>query len=216
VDTSDPGLRPRAPRKNLFLAASIRSGALSTPVRIRNLSETGALIEASALPDVGGQLRLKRSEIEIGGTIVWRSGNRCGLQFDGRISIDDWIAGRCQNGSLDAGQTRVDDIQRRLRAGELISQADITKAPNRRMPDLNLRIAEELGFVGRLLESVGDGFADDPILLQRHATALQNFDAACQILHHLQEVLAADDKAAAIGRVTMADLQSRLKRKALF
>jgi hypothetical protein len=217
VESSETALRPRAQRKNLFLAASILSGELRTPVRIRNLSQTGALIEAPALPDVGERLGLARLEVEIGGTVVWRSGNRCGVRFEGQISIDDWIAGKCRSPQAAIGQARVDEIQRMVRAGEPVREA---KAPSTIATGadsaLDVRIADELGYVGRLLETVGDALAGDPILLQRHTSTLQNFDAACQILHHLQEIMASDDKLRAIDRVAMMDLQLRLKRKALF
>ena len=214
MSTSESALRPRAPRKNLFLAASIRSGALSTAVRIRNLSETGALIEAPVLPNVGERLRLLRSEVEIEGVVVWRSGNRGGIRFEGRVSINDWIAG--QNTPVHIDQFRVDELQRRVRAGEAVAQAQLPTKSVGQGPALEARIADEIGYVERLLAAVGEGLVDDPILLQRHATALQNFDIACQILRHLKDVIVADDKPTAIERVALTDLRLRLARKALF
>ena len=216
MDSSDTP-SPRAPRKNLFLAASILSGALSTAARIRNLSETGALIDAPALPNIGEHLRLVRSEVEIGGKVVWRSGNRCGVEFEGRISIDDWIAGKCISSHRAVGQARVDEIQRLVRAGQTVDDPEnFPQTTATADTTLNTRIADELGYVGRLLGAVGDALSGDAILLQRHATTLQNFDAACQILHHLEEIMASDDKLAAISGVTMSALQLRLSRKALF
>ena len=148
--------------------------------------------------------------------MVWRSGNRGGIQFEGRISTDDWIAGRRQNLPAHIDQCRVDDLQRRLRAGEAVPQATGTTACAGQVLPLDVRIAEELGYVGRLLAAVGDGLSDDPILLQRHATTLQNFDIACQVLEHLRTIMAADDKPAAIDSVALTDLRLRLTRKALF
>ncbi|HEX9947586.1 MAG TPA: hypothetical protein VGA98_08605, partial [Allosphingosinicella sp.] len=49
-----------APRTNLLLAATAEVGGRSLPVRIRNLSETGALIEGAGLPDAGMSLVLAR------------------------------------------------------------------------------------------------------------------------------------------------------------
>lgn len=150
-------------------------------MRIRNLSETGALIEAPVLSNVGDRLRLLRSEVEIEGVVVWRSGNRGGIHFEARVSIDDWIAGRCQNSSTHINQFRVDELQRRLRAGETVVQAEVPTKSVGQGPALEARVADELGYVERLLAAVGEGLVDDPILLQRHATTLQNFDIACQI-----------------------------------
>jgi hypothetical protein len=216
VGDANPHYRPRAPRKNLFLSASVQSDRRSVAVRIRNLSETGALIEASALPDVGDQLRLHRCDIAIGCVAIWRSGNRCGVQFDARVPVDYWITGQIGPANFRNDQSSVDDAQRRLRDGEEVADPPVSKTMPVHGWTLNVRIADELGYVGRLLAAVGDRFADDPIMLHRHSMALQNFDAACQILQHLQEVLAADDKIAAIERVTMADMRSRLARKPLF
>jgi len=53
----------RLPRKNLLLGATIEAGALSAPVRIRNLSETGALIDGAALPDLEGEPGARAAEL---------------------------------------------------------------------------------------------------------------------------------------------------------
>lgn len=91
VGLVDNALRQRASCKNLFLAASIRSGAISAPVRIRNLSQSGAMIEAAALPDIGAALALARQEIEIGAVVVWRLGGR--LSFDTAVVEASGLAG---------------------------------------------------------------------------------------------------------------------------
>ena len=65
----------------------------------------------------------------------------------------------------------------------------------------------------RLLDSVGDDLTDDPIILQRHGKALQNFDIACQILTHLGAIVGARDRGAAVNAVAMEELRARLLRK---
>ena len=72
-----------APRTNLMLAASIEAGALNAPVRIRNLSETGAAIEGPALPHIGASFTLRRLDVAIAGVVMWVTGGRCGVHFDG-------------------------------------------------------------------------------------------------------------------------------------
>jgi hypothetical protein len=216
VDRSDPITDARAPRKNLFLAASIRSDSLSVSVRIRNLSETGGLIEAPALPDVGASLTLSRQEVEIGGIVVWRSANRCGIRFEGAISIDDWIAGKCLSPQARSPQAQLDEIQRAIRSGTPVVEASSPMTAPNTHPRLDQRIADEIDYVSRLLQAIGNGLTDDPIIMQRHAAALQSFDTACEILGHLRTVLKASDKSAAVDRITMSELRSRLTRKALF
>ena len=217
ADQPTANTRERAPRKNLLLAATIEAGALKAPVRIRNLSESGAMLEGAALPDIGTTFMLRRMEIEIGGTVVWREGGRCGVAFDGKVSVDEWSAGVPQAPRLGArGQARVDEIQSVIRSGGQLP-IDVP-SPTRPIPptELNRRIAEEIDHAGRLLESVADELTDDPVLLQRHGEALQRFDIACQIIGHLGVVVGAPDRQAAIENVVMEDLRSRLLRKAIF
>jgi hypothetical protein len=205
----------RASRKNLLLSASIEAGALKAPVRIRNLSESGAMIDGAALPEVGATLILRRLEVEIGAVTVWRASGRCGIRFDGKASVDEWVSGvRRPRGAEERSQARVDEIQAAVRNGDPLP-ADGGPMPE--MPlntdGLDTRIAEELAYVRRMLDAVVDDLTDDPIMLQRHSRSLQSFDAACQILAHLGAIMESDDRAAAVNAVTMAELRARLLRK---
>lgn len=204
----------RAPRTNLLLSAAIETATVKAPVRIRNLSEGGALLEGAAFPDVGGVLTLRRLEIAIDATVVWRSASRCGIQFKGKATVADWVSGTQSRSSHDIDQARVDSIQAAVRAGRP------TPPPERAAPavdaDLDRRIAEEISYVKRLLEIVGDELTDAPIVVQRYSRSLQSFDLACQILGHLSTVLTASNRAAAVDAVGMEDLRARLLRKPLF
>jgi hypothetical protein len=213
-----PSGRDRAPRKNLFLSATIEAGALKTAVRIRNMSATGAMIDGAALPSVGADLTLRRLAVEIGATVVWRAQGRCGIQFDGAVSIEAWIAGKYQAERSDVrGQARVDAIQAAIRSGTpLPKDTAIARQPPSKAVSLDRRIAEELLYVKRLLDAVGDDLTKDPIMLQRYSRTLQNFDAACQILDHLSTIVGADDPAEAAAAITMQELRARLVGKALF
>jgi len=207
----------RAPRTNLLLSASIESATLKAPVRIRNLSESGALLEGAAFPDVGGVLTLRRLEIAIDAAVVWRSGSRCGVQFKGKAAVADWVSGTLSRSSHDVEQARVDGIQAAVRAGQPIpASAGRSVAPPVVDADLDRRIAEELAYVKRLLEIVGDELTDAPIVVQRYSRSLQSFDLACQILGHLSTVLTASNRGAAVEAVGMEDLRARLLRKPLF
>lgn len=208
----------RATRKNLFLSAQIEAGALKAPVRIRNLSESGAMIEGAALPNPGTQLTLHRLEMEIGALVVWQTAGRCGVQFDGKISIDDWVAGvRKPASQLERGQARVDAIQAAIRSGgSLPPETNSDHPASVRAAELDRRIADELAYVKRVLDGIGDELTDDPIMLQRHANTLQSFDLACQIIDHLSIIIGAEDRAAAVGTVSLQELRNRLLRKAVF
>lgn len=78
-----------------------------------------------------------------------------------------------------------------------------------------LRIAEELGYVARMLEALGDDLASDRHVTARHGAKLQNLDVAMQTLGHLAIVLTAADRRSAIQKIGMAELRRRLTRKPL-
>ncbi len=223
TSNGEPGSLPpvgqseRPPRTNLFLSATIEAGNLKAPVRIRNLSEGGALLEGAAFPDVGGYLALRRLEIEIGATVVWRTEARCGVKFDGRTTVAEWVSGTRSRTSHDHDQARVDGIQAAIRAGLSTPSSDASGAMQGSIDDgLDQRIAEELSYVKRLLENVGDELSDAPIIMQRYSRSLQSFDLACQILGHLSTVLTAQNRGSAVNAVGMQDLRARLLRKPLF
>ena len=210
--------QPRAPRTNLLLAATIE-GEVAGPVRIRNLSESGALIEGQLLPQVGERLTLRRAALAVGATVMWRGAGKCGVQFDRRVAIAHWAKGI----STPRDQAQVDAMQAAVRAGlsspapatEQVT-ADAAPAAAAASGMLERRVAEELAYIARLIETIGDDLADEPAVIHRHPSTLQNFDLAVQILEHLSAVLTAEDRAKAIGEIGMADLRARLTRRANF
>lgn len=209
------GADPRAVRKNLLLSATIKVGALRAPVRIRNLSESGAMIDGAALPEAGTALVLRRLEVEIGARAVWRRAGRCGITFDGTVSVEDWVSGiRPPYRSPDSDAAHVEEIETGIPGGAKLLPEN-GPASNVQIDSelIERRIAEELVYVGRLLDAVGEEFTNDPIILQRHDRALQNIHAASQILAHLGTIVTSDDRTAAVNAVTLRELRARLLRK---
>ncbi|MDV3455746.1 PilZ domain-containing protein [Sphingomonas sp. HF-S4] len=205
---------PRPQRKNLMLSASIGCGSTQAAVRIRNLSETGAMLDGAVLPDPGTRMVLRRAEIEIGATVIWREGGRCGVHFDTvAASVDEWVTGKRPatfNGAQ--GQARVDAIQSAVRSGAALIAEPASTTPKPSDRALDQRLSEEIVHVQRLIDTLGEALVEDPEMLQRHMRVLQNLDRASQILEHLGTVLAADDRAAAAQGVAMQDLRERLLR----
>jgi hypothetical protein len=217
TDQSSADTQLRSPRKNLLLAATIEAGALKAPVRIRNLSESGAMLDGAALPDIGTALMLRRMEVEIGASVVWRASGRCGVVFDGKVSVDEWGAGVRQPPRLAvSGQARVDAIQSAVRKGSQLPVDAPSPTPRIAARELDRRLGEEIDHAWRVLDAVGDELCEDAVLLQRHGDVLQRFDIACQTISHLAVVVGAPDRMAAIEGVTMQNLRSRLLRKAIF
>jgi hypothetical protein len=213
----DPGTssRARAPRKNLLLTATIRSQGVTAPVRIRNLSEKGAMVDGQALPEPGASLILQRLEVEMRGVVAWRAEGRCGIQFEGAASVDEWVAGRRAPATIfGQGQSRVDQIQAAIRGGRDIADEDLSAVNSPEIiTDVEARVAEELDHVQRMLDDVAGDLIGDMALLQRHGEALQRFDNVCQILSQLSAILKAKDRAAAIAGVNLEALRDRLLHK---
>src|SRR5947209_15008642 len=100
-------------RSNIFVMAALYSSGRSvTPVRIRNISRTGALIEASLLPPPGTDVRVSRASLSASGTLVWVEGVKAGVRFDEFVNVADWLP----QGRRGFGQQFVDELfhQKRL------------------------------------------------------------------------------------------------------
>lgn len=121
--------------------------------------------------------------------------------------------------AVPAHQRAVDQIQAAIRAEGAVTRPPLFKpappAPGPSKSLLDHRIAEELEAISRRLEQLGDTLASDPILLHRHAPQLQSIDLIEQMLGHLAQVVAAEDKERAVALVTLTELKSRLQRKRL-
>jgi len=203
-----------AGRSALFLAATVHAEGVSTPVRIRNLSETGARLEGPAFPPVGTGIRLVRQDVEIDAEIVWIDMPQCGVRFHGRIAVSEWIAGKRDPSR--AGQARIDAIQAAARDQAPVPRADPGPVQDRtRQPDHDMRLAQEITYVQRMLEQASADLVRDPAIVHRHPEALQTFDIVDQILGHLARVMTADDKEGAIGSIGMEELRARLLRKSI-
>lgn len=214
------GAEHRAARRtNLMLAAEIETNGRRAPVRIRNLSETGALIEGGALPEKGASLILHRGNFHIGATIAWSGGGRCGIHFDRPISLPEWTGKALPPESGFRDQSRVDALQVEARSTPLVPPAPTATAnpalSEEARLNLRARLADELAYVRRLLDSMGDELVGEPIVVAHHSRTLQSIDLAGQILAHLSNVLVADDPVGAVERIGMEDLRARLKRKPL-
>ncbi len=206
------------PRRNLFLSAAIESDAVSGPVRIRNLSEFGAMLEGAALPACGERLVLRRPDLQIRGNVIWSAGARCGVRFEGNITVSEWVHGKGSGHASASGPSGAGAIQAALRAGTLPppGEAACSLDPASVPENLDHRLAEEIAFVQRLLDSIAGILSDERLLVQRHPGALQNFDLAGQILGHVAAILRSDNRAAAIHAIGIEDLRARLTRKPVF
>jgi hypothetical protein len=68
-------------RARVLLAAKIRAGAAEMDVRLRDLSQKGALIEGKAIPPTGTDVVFCRGSICAPARVAWTAEGRAGLEF---------------------------------------------------------------------------------------------------------------------------------------
>ncbi len=75
-------------RHRVLLSAKLVTTTDERPIRLRELSATGALLEGTNLPPPGGDVLIQRGSVEMFGTIIWSEDNRAGIDFEGPLSED--------------------------------------------------------------------------------------------------------------------------------
>ena len=66
----------------MLMAAALELSGRSLPVKLRNLSSDGALVEGERLPVEGSEVVFRRQELAVSGRVVWLRGGRAGLSFN--------------------------------------------------------------------------------------------------------------------------------------
>lgn len=72
----------RSRRSPVLLAATIEVVGRPVPVKLRNLSEEGALVEGERLPIEGSTTFFERNELRLKSRVVWVQGRYAGVVFD--------------------------------------------------------------------------------------------------------------------------------------
>lgn len=180
ADPSDAAQRRVEARSNIFVVAALASGSGSGPVRIRNMSRSGALIEGPAIPPNGSAVRLSRGSLSATGEIVWRHESRAGMRFDSTVTVPAWLPG----GKSASGQQRVDEIVYSYKAeiGAMRPAAPAAPAPE---ASRRQHIGWQLLELRDALNAVAEELAADDATMARHPNALQAIDMAAQKLETL-------------------------------
>lgn len=163
-------------RSNIFVMAALHSdGRQASPVRVRNLSRTGALVESNLLPSAGTQVRLSRASLETLATIMWVDGSKAGLRFRSPIAVADWLP----LGKRGTGQHFADELfhQKRLQS---------SKSP------VAGQLVDTLLELKQSLERSGEELAQNADVAASHRSALQTIDAVAQTLASIAESLAGN------------------------
>lgn len=82
MDESSMMKSRRSRRSPVLLAATVEVGGRAVPVKLRNLSEEGALIEGDHLPLEGSSTFFERNELRLRSRVIWIQGRYAGVAFD--------------------------------------------------------------------------------------------------------------------------------------
>lgn len=142
------------------------------PVRVRNLSTTGALVEGADVPPVGTRIILRRGTLEAAGSVAWAGTGKAGLTFPQPLSVSCWLPAKA------AGT--------RARVDQAINETRLSKAT----------LVAELSAVQAQLGQLGGQLARYSSLVPHRADPQLLVAAEQRIAHLLSALLAADDKVA--------------------
>ena len=166
-------------RTHLFVIAALSSDAGSTPVHVRNMSPSGALIEAAVLPKPGTRITLKRGSLTARGRIAWSSGRRAGISFDANVFVADWMSRRPAD-----HQHQVDQLIASIKLGFPPSESPV----GRNEPGVD--VLAELALLKRDLTQLGNSLAGDLIMVATHPE-IQLLDISLQRIDRITAWLAS-------------------------
>ena len=81
MDESSITQNRRSRRSPVLLAAAVEVGGVPQPVKLRNLSAEGALIEGDHLPLEGATTFFHRNELRVKSRVAWVQGRYAGVAF---------------------------------------------------------------------------------------------------------------------------------------
>jgi hypothetical protein len=167
---SDPRVNTRS---NVFLNATLYVGSRSFPVRVRNLSTGGALLDGANLPREGTAVRLRRGRLSAEGELVWQTHNLRGMRFTTEIDVYEWVQLKSH-----AGQQRVDKAVAAIRRGER------QREPGNHPFDIH---PVSLETIATTIEQICERLSSSPTLADDVADELLRLDA---IVHALRTLAA--------------------------
>lgn len=88
MDQSDVPQNRKTQRSNVLMQATLEVSGTSIPVKLRNLSSDGALIESERLPIEGSAVVFRRGELAVPGKIAWTKTTHAGVAFTRKLLPD--------------------------------------------------------------------------------------------------------------------------------
>jgi hypothetical protein len=85
MDTPPEGCKRRRSRSKVLLAATLELPDRSQRVKLRNLSEEGAMVEGAGMVAENSELLFRRNTLCVPGRVAWVQGPYAGIAFGERL-----------------------------------------------------------------------------------------------------------------------------------
>ena len=91
MDQSNNAQNRKTRRSNVLMSASLELSGAALPVKLRNLSAEGALVEGDKLPVEGASLLFRKGDLGVSGTVAWVKGRQAGINFDRKLNPEQLL-----------------------------------------------------------------------------------------------------------------------------
>ena len=163
-----------AARSNVFLAATLVAAGRSFPVRVKNISEGGALIDGADLPAAGLSVMLRRGSLSTAAVVAWSERPHCGVRFSTSIRVAEWVR-RIGH----PGQEQVDALVRLVRRPKVPGEGSPVLAPS----------GDSISAISQDLSETCDRLANFSGFVEEQAEELLRLDVIAQRLRQLLEAV---------------------------
>lgn len=91
MDESSNTQNRKTRRSNVLMSASLELSGTSLPVKLRNLSADGALVEGDNLPVEGASLLFRKGDLSTPGVVAWVKGRQAGVSFAQKLNPEQLL-----------------------------------------------------------------------------------------------------------------------------
>lgn len=163
-------------RTKLFVAATIVIDGQVDPVRVRDMSPRGALIEGAVLPLAGASLELVRAHLRVSARSMWVRGNQCGVSFEETVDVAEWMT---RNSPTQ--QQRIDALFHRARCNVETTRSERHYSS---AGEIEHEDGDLLGGID-LLASMQEALVLDPYIQMHHPDQLRSLQKVLRLLRGL-------------------------------
>jgi hypothetical protein len=91
MDQSSASQNRKNRRSNVLMSASLELSGTSVPVKLRNLSADGALVQGEKLPVEGASILFRKGDLSMAGTVAWVKGRQAGVSFATKLDPEQLL-----------------------------------------------------------------------------------------------------------------------------